>query len=60
MHLLWVNARDTHANIEAKRDCLIAAGRARPDIGRIEIPQSSGWLPCPINRALTWSGYTGG
>jgi hypothetical protein len=30
-HLLWVNARDTPADIEAKRDRMIAAGRARPD-----------------------------
>ncbi len=30
-HLLWVNARNTPADIEAKRDRMIAAGRARPD-----------------------------
>jgi hypothetical protein len=30
-HALWVDARDTPADIEAKRDRLIAAGRARPD-----------------------------
>ena len=30
-HLLWVNARDTPDDIEAKRDRMIAAGRARPD-----------------------------
>ena len=30
-HLLWVNARDTPTDIEAKRDRMIAAGRARPD-----------------------------
>jgi len=30
-HLLWVDARDTPADIEAKRDRMIAAGRARPD-----------------------------
>jgi hypothetical protein len=29
-HLLWVDARDTPADIDAKRDRLIAAGRARP------------------------------
>jgi hypothetical protein len=31
MHMLWVDARDTPADIDAKRDRLIAAGRARPD-----------------------------
>jgi hypothetical protein len=30
-HLLGVDARDTPADIEAKRDRMIAAGRARPD-----------------------------
>jgi hypothetical protein len=30
-HMLWVDARDTPADIEAKRDRMIAAGRARPD-----------------------------
>lgn len=30
-HLLWVDARDTPADVEAKRDHMIAAGRARPD-----------------------------
>jgi hypothetical protein len=30
-HALWVDARDTPADIDAKRDRLIAAGRARPD-----------------------------
>lgn len=30
-HLLWVDHRDTPADIEAKRDRLIAAGPARPD-----------------------------
>jgi hypothetical protein len=29
-HALWVDARDTPADIDAKRDRLIAAGRARP------------------------------
>jgi len=29
--LLWVDARDTPADIDAKRDRMIAAGRARPD-----------------------------
>jgi hypothetical protein len=29
--LLWVDARDTPADIEAKRNRLIAAGRASPD-----------------------------
>jgi hypothetical protein len=28
---LWVDARDTPADIDAKRDRLIAAGRAHPD-----------------------------
>jgi hypothetical protein len=28
--MLWVDARDTPADIEAKRDRMIAAGRARP------------------------------
>jgi hypothetical protein len=28
---LWVDARDTPTDIDAKRDRLIAAGRARPD-----------------------------
>jgi hypothetical protein len=31
IHALWVDARDTPADIDAKRDRLIAAGRARPD-----------------------------
>jgi hypothetical protein len=30
-HLLWVSARDTPADIEAKRNRLIAAGRASAD-----------------------------
>jgi hypothetical protein len=30
-HLLWVNARDTPADVEAKRNRLIAAGRASAD-----------------------------
>jgi hypothetical protein len=30
-HLLWVNARDTPADIEANRNRLIAAGRASAD-----------------------------
>jgi hypothetical protein len=30
-HLLWVDHRDAPADIDAKRDRLIAAGRARPD-----------------------------
>ena len=30
-HLLWVNARDTPADVEAKRNRLIAAGRAHAD-----------------------------
>jgi hypothetical protein len=30
-HLLWVDARDTPADIEAKRNRLIAAGRAHAD-----------------------------
>jgi hypothetical protein len=30
-HALWVDARDTPADIDAKRDRLTAAGRARPD-----------------------------
>jgi hypothetical protein len=30
-HLLWVDARDTPADIKAKRDRMIASGRARPD-----------------------------
>jgi hypothetical protein len=30
-HALWVDERDTPADIDAKRDRLIAAGRARPD-----------------------------
>jgi hypothetical protein len=30
-HLLWVDARDTPADIEAKRNRLIAAGRAQAD-----------------------------
>jgi hypothetical protein len=30
-HLLWVNPRDTPADIEAKRDRMIAWGRARPE-----------------------------
>jgi hypothetical protein len=30
-HLLWVDARDTPADIEAKRNRFIAAGRARAD-----------------------------
>jgi len=29
--LLWVDAGDTPADIDAKRDRMIAAGRARPD-----------------------------
>jgi hypothetical protein len=29
-HALWVDARDTPADIDAKRDRLIAAGRAGP------------------------------
>jgi len=29
--LLWVDARDTPADIDAKRDRMIADGRARPD-----------------------------
>jgi hypothetical protein len=29
-HALWVDARDTPADIDAKRDRLMAAGRARP------------------------------
>jgi hypothetical protein len=29
-HALWVDARDIPADIDAKRDRLIAAGRARP------------------------------
>ncbi len=31
IQLLWVDARDTPADIEAKRQRLIAGGRARPD-----------------------------
>jgi hypothetical protein len=30
-HLLWVDARDTPADIEAKRNRLIATGRAQAD-----------------------------
>ena len=30
-NLLWVDARDTPTDIEAKRDRMIASGRARPD-----------------------------
>lgn len=30
-HLLWVDARDTPTDIEAKRDRMIASGRARSD-----------------------------
>jgi hypothetical protein len=30
-HLLWVDARDAPADIEAKRNRLIAAGRAHAD-----------------------------
>jgi len=30
-HLLWVDHRDTPADTEAKRDRLIAEGRAHPD-----------------------------
>lgn len=30
-HLLWVNARDTPADIEAKRNRLIGAGRAHAE-----------------------------
>ena len=30
IHALWVDARDTPADIDAKREALIAAGRARP------------------------------
>ena len=30
-HALWVDERDTPADIEAKRNRLIAAGRARAD-----------------------------
>jgi hypothetical protein len=31
IQLLWVDARDTPADIEANRQRLIAGGRARPD-----------------------------
>ena len=31
IHLLWVDLRDTPADTQAKRDRLIAEGRAQPD-----------------------------
>jgi hypothetical protein len=37
-HLLWVDARDTPADIETKRNRLIAAGRAHADDTFVHVP----------------------